>query len=247
MLRSVRRSLARKLLVAVGLPSVLFSLLLVLWLRHRTAAAAPELGPVYGGAMLALLGFAAVMGATFVLAMRYVIEQPLQRLAAGLRRARDGDFLHRLPVESQDELGVVAETFNAALAAITDLHARRIDDARELELKAELEARRSQYRENQAQLVQADKMAALGVLVSGVAHEINNPNGYILLNMPILKAAFLDALEILDEHRAAAGGDFALARYGRTSFTLAAADYPTVIVESNESKKANGSPITVIP
>ena len=141
MLRSVRRSLARKLLVAVGLPSVLFSLLLVLWLRHRTAAAAPELGPVYGGAMLALLGFAAVMGATFVLAMRYVIEQPLQRLAAGLRRARDGDFLHRLPVESQDELGVVAETFNAALAAITDLHARRIDDARELELKAELEAR----------------------------------------------------------------------------------------------------------
>jgi diguanylate cyclase (GGDEF)-like protein len=141
MLRSIRRSLARKLLVAVGLPSVLFSLLLVLWLRHRTAAAAPGLEPVYGGAMLALLGFAAVMGATFVLAMRYVIEQPLQRLAVGLRRARDGDFLHRIPVESEDELGVVAETFNGALAAITDLHARRIDDARELELKAELEAR----------------------------------------------------------------------------------------------------------
>ncbi len=76
---------------------------------------------------------------------------------------------------------------------------------------AERKRSEEQLRLNQQQLVQADKMAALGVLVSGVAHEINNPNGYILLNMPILKAAFLDALEILDEHRAAQGGELTLA------------------------------------
>jgi polar amino acid transport system substrate-binding protein len=65
-------------------------------------------------------------------------------------------------------------------------------------------------RENQAQLVQADKMAALGVLVSGVAHEVNNPNGYILLNMPVLKDVYLDALELFEE-RFRAEGDFLLA------------------------------------
>ena len=65
-------------------------------------------------------------------------------------------------------------------------------------------------RENQAQLVQADKMAALGVLVSGVAHEVNNPNGYILLNMPVLKDVYLDALELF-EHKFHAEGDFMLA------------------------------------
>jgi len=79
--------------------------------------------------------------------------------------------------------------------------------AREVE---ERERVLEELRVHQQQLVHADKMAALGVLVAGVAHEINNPNGYILLNLPILKAAFDDAAETL-EARARAEGDFRLA------------------------------------
>jgi polar amino acid transport system substrate-binding protein len=77
-------------------------------------------------------------------------------------------------------------------------------------LKRQVEHRTRLLLQHQAQLVQADRMAALGVLVSGVAHEINNPNGLILLDVPILKEAFLDAREILDAHRAG-HGDFRLA------------------------------------
>jgi polar amino acid transport system substrate-binding protein len=64
-------------------------------------------------------------------------------------------------------------------------------------------------RRNQQQLLQADKMAALGVLVSGVAHELNNPNGVILLDLQLMNDIFGDATPILEEH-ARVHGDFAL-------------------------------------
>jgi len=62
---------------------------------------------------------------------------------------------------------------------------------------------------NQRQLLQADKMAALGILVSGVAHEINNPTGLLLLDIPVLKRAHQDAAPILQEYFEE-HGDFSL-------------------------------------
>lgn len=67
-----------------------------------------------------------------------------------------------------------------------------------------------ELRVNQQQLVQADKLAALGTLVSGVAHEINNPNGLILLDIPMLRRVYHDILPALDQ-RYEEEGDFLLA------------------------------------
>jgi polar amino acid transport system substrate-binding protein len=81
---------------------------------------------------------------------------------------------------------------------------RTADLTREI---AERKHAEEELRLNQQQLVQADKLAALGVLVSGVAHEINNPTGLILLEVPTLKRFYADASKVLEQY-SRENGDF---------------------------------------
>ncbi|MGB0732824.1 MAG: transporter substrate-binding domain-containing protein [Pontibacterium sp.] len=67
-------------------------------------------------------------------------------------------------------------------------------------LRSQVEKRTAELHEHQKQLIQADKMSSLGVLVSGVAHEVNNPTSLLLLNLPLLRDAWNDAQPILDSY-----------------------------------------------
>ena len=96
---------------------------------------------------------------------------------------------------------------------------RREVALRTAELTREIAERKQaeeELRKNQQQLIQADKMAALGVLVSGVAHEINNPNGLLLMDVQLLTDVLQDAEPIFEEH-GRRHGDFTLGslRYSR--------------------------------
>lgn len=74
------------------------------------------------------------------------------------------------------------------------------DITRRLELEREA-------REIQSRLIQTNKMTSLGLMVSGVAHEINNPNNYILSNAQLLERSCGDMLKIMREYQQE-NGDF---------------------------------------
>jgi signal transduction histidine kinase len=71
-----------------------------------------------------------------------------------------------------------------------------IDITGRVELEKKLEAI---SRKHHDQLLQADKMISLGILASGMAHEINNPNNSIMLNVSVLQKAWNSIIPILNE------------------------------------------------
>ncbi len=66
----------------------------------------------------------------------------------------------------------------------------------------ELEQALRQLKEAQAQLIQGEKMASLGQLVAGVAHEINNPLSYVANNLVVLDRDVRDVAAIMAAYRA---------------------------------------------
>ena len=86
-------------------------------------------------------------------------------------------------------------------AGATDITERKATEAKINHQNQELEETLAQLQKTQLQLVQQEKMSALGNLVTGIAHEINNPIGFINGNVTELKRCLLDLTEHLSLYR----------------------------------------------
>lgn len=105
--------------------------------------------------------------------LQRLIYQPLKDLNAGARRIAAGDLDHAIPVRSQDEFGQVAESFNQMGQTLkASLH-----ELKELvqTLEQKVEQRTQALRAAEAEVAQGEKLASIGLLASGIAHELNNP------------------------------------------------------------------------
>ncbi|MGZ7046207.1 MAG: ATP-binding protein, partial [Candidatus Aminicenantales bacterium] len=124
----------------------------------------------------------------FLLALLAYIARNITRPLAAMVEATDkiarGDLEHRVDAEGRDEIGLLAQSFNRMTE---DLHAAREDLTQwGRTLERRVEERTQQLRLTRDQLIQSEKLASLGQMAAGVAHEINNPLTSILLNTHLL-------------------------------------------------------------
>ena len=111
--------------------------------------------------LFALLG-AMVLGTIMTIKLATSIANPIRRLEKITKKVAQGDFSEAIEVTGKDEIASLEVSFNQM--------EERLQDA-----MTSLEHTIEKLQEKQAELVEAEKLASIGKLAAGIAHEINNP------------------------------------------------------------------------
>jgi two-component system, NtrC family, sensor kinase len=106
------------------------------------------------------------------------IAQPLEKLIAGSRQVAAGNFDFRIELNSNDEVAELADALNAMTSKFQTIN---------LDLNRQVQQRTKE-------VVRSEKMASVGFLAAGVAHEINNPLATIAWSAESLEMRLIDVL-----------------------------------------------------
>lgn len=138
-------------------------------------------------AILALLidtGLAIILGKT--------IANPIKSLQQATKKFSQGDLQSRANISSTDEIGELANSFNSMAEKLA------LREKTNKEQMQQLEEALEKLKRNQSHLIQSEKMSALGQMVAGVAHEINNPVSFVYGNIAHTKEYIHDLLKLVE-------------------------------------------------
>ena len=127
---------------------------------------------------------------------KHVLDR-LQTVSLGLRQRDFGDGPPMVPVQGDDEIGEMARAVEMFQNDRKQLVQRTAQLETERALQEELIRKLA---EAHSQLLQSEKMASIGQLAAGVAHEINNPVGFVNSNLGTLKRYIDDLLKTISAY-----------------------------------------------
>jgi signal transduction histidine kinase len=135
-----------------------------------------------GGAIAIIVG---------TLVTRFISDR-IQILTQYTQKLATGEFSDNIELDGDDEVKTLAHGFNFMIEQL------RVRDRQIHQQMQELEQTLKKLQETQSHLIHTEKMSSLGLMVAGVAHEINNPLSFIHGNIHHAKDYITDLLELVN-------------------------------------------------
>jgi two-component system, NtrC family, sensor kinase len=114
-----------------------------------------------------------------------MVNIPVKKLTLGTEEIAKGNLNHRIRIQSNNEIGSLAASFNSMASELQRAHDELTDWNQQLETR--VRQKTEELRRAQSHLFQVDKMASLGTLAATVAHELNNPLEGVLTYAKLLR------------------------------------------------------------
>jgi len=142
-----------------------------------------------------------------------ILIKPVKKIAEIAMEISKGNFDKSVEIHTYDEIGIMADNFNRMTLAlrsyINELEQFRNKLEQRVEERTndlqhtndELKKAYDNLKKTQLQLIHSEKMASLGLLIAGVAHEINNPINFISSGIDTLKERISEVLILLDKYK----------------------------------------------
>jgi two-component system NtrC family sensor kinase len=173
------RSLTGKLIISIGSMMLLIGFLFAILFIKENPDIKLKIILTYGIFFIVSLSF------PLCLILYYIVTKPISQLIHGMKKLSEGDLSYRINIKTKDEIGLLAQSFNSMAEEIQQYRQRMENWTKTLE--NEIQKKTAEIVRAQEQLVNAEKLASLGRMAAGVAHELNSPLTGILTFAHLIK------------------------------------------------------------